>query len=125
MKKELLGRLCLTSLLASAFTTPLRPLELGVFMIFLSSFVLLAINHLLFLTFRLRFSRMIETLRFWKSLELLGRALHLHDEGHLTTTVEIMSDQFPLDPPHMVKMLIVSPEFNCSKQILSVSVVCS
>ncbi|EFH54707.1 hypothetical protein ARALYDRAFT_349295 [Arabidopsis lyrata subsp. lyrata] len=43
--------------------------------------------------------------------------------GNLTKTGEIMSE-FPLDP-QMAKMLIVSPEFNCSNEILSVSAMLS
>ena len=45
-----------------------------------------------------------------------------HD-GNLTKLGQIMSE-FPLDP-QMPKMLVVSPEFNCSNEILSVSAVLS
>ena len=47
----------------------------------------------------------------------------LDDDCNLTKTGEIMSE-FPLDP-QMAKMLIVSPEFNCSNEILSVSAMLS
>ncbi|CAN4112713.1 unnamed protein product [Withania somnifera] len=51
--------------------------------------------------------------------ETLMRAL----EGNMTKLGEIMSE-FPLDP-QMAKMLVVSPEFNCSNEILSISVMLS
>ncbi|KAF8117323.1 hypothetical protein N665_0011s0046 [Sinapis alba] len=43
--------------------------------------------------------------------------------GNLTMTGEMMSE-FPLDP-QMAKMLIVSPKFNCSNEILSISAMLS
>ncbi|KAJ4884583.1 putative pre-mRNA-splicing factor ATP-dependent RNA helicase [Raphanus sativus] len=43
--------------------------------------------------------------------------------GNLTRTGEMMSE-FPLDP-QMAKMLIVSPKFNCSNEILSISAMLS
>uniref|UniRef100_A0A0D3B734 RNA helicase n=1 Tax=Brassica oleracea var. oleracea TaxID=109376 RepID=A0A0D3B734_BRAOL len=52
-----------------------------------------------------------------RALEVLNYLGALDDEGNLTRTGEIMSE-FPLDP-QMSKMLIVSPEFNCSNEILS------
>ncbi|CAA7019606.1 unnamed protein product [Microthlaspi erraticum] len=51
----------------------------------------------------------------------LGDLFHLgalDDEVNLTKTGEKMSE-FPLDP-QMTKMLIVSPEYNCSNEILSI-----
>ncbi|CAH8363933.1 unnamed protein product [Eruca vesicaria subsp. sativa] len=60
----------------------------------------------------------------------LGRALNdlvnlgaLDDEGNLTRIGEMMSE-FPLDP-QMAKMLIASPKFNCSNEILSISAMLS
>ena len=47
----------------------------------------------------------------------------IDDDGNLTKLGEIMSE-FPLDP-QMSKMLVVSPEFNCSNEILSVSAMLS
>ncbi|CAN6988483.1 unnamed protein product [Brassica oleracea var. botrytis] len=58
-----------------------------------------------------------------RALEVLNYLGALDDEGNLTRTGEIMSE-FPLDP-QMSKMLIVSPEFNCSNEILSVSAMLS
>ncbi|KAL1200251.1 putative pre-mRNA-splicing factor ATP-dependent RNA helicase DEAH2 [Cardamine amara subsp. amara] len=62
--------------------------------------------------------------------QTLARALNdlvylgaLDDKGNLTKEGEMMSE-FPLDP-QMAKMLIVSPEFNCSNEILSVSAMLS
>ncbi|CAN7129145.1 unnamed protein product [Brassica rapa subsp. narinosa] len=60
----------------------------------------------------------------------MGRALNdlldlgaLDEELNLTRTGEMMSE-FPLDP-QMAKMLIVSPKFNCSNEILSISAMLS
>ncbi|XP_058083127.1 probable pre-mRNA-splicing factor ATP-dependent RNA helicase DEAH2 isoform X4 [Magnolia sinica] len=58
-----------------------------------------------------------------RALEVLNYLGALDDEGNLTKLGEIMSE-FPLDP-QMSKMLVVSPEFNCSNEILSVSAMLS
>ncbi|XP_019056554.1 PREDICTED: probable pre-mRNA-splicing factor ATP-dependent RNA helicase DEAH2 isoform X3 [Tarenaya hassleriana] len=58
-----------------------------------------------------------------RALEVLNYLGALDDEGNLTKLGEIMSE-FPLDP-QMAKMLIVSPEFNCSNEILSISAMLS
>ncbi|PWA83024.1 RNA helicase family protein [Artemisia annua] len=58
-----------------------------------------------------------------RALEELNYLGALDDEGNLTKLGEIMSE-FPLDP-QMAKMLVVSPEFNCSNEILSVSAMLS
>ncbi|MQL76686.1 hypothetical protein Taro_009101 [Colocasia esculenta] len=54
-----------------------------------------------------------------RALELLNYLGALDDEGNLSKLGEIMSE-FPLDP-QMAKMLVVSPQFNCSNEILSIS----
>ncbi|KAI9059376.1 pre-mRNA-splicing factor ATP-dependent RNA helicase PRP43 [Trametes sanguinea] len=53
-----------------------------------------------------------------RALELLNYLAALDDDGKLTPLGSIMAD-FPLDP-QMAKMLIVSPEFNCSHEILTI-----
>ena len=53
-----------------------------------------------------------------RALELLNYLAALDDDGNLTTLGGIMAE-FPLDP-QMAKMLIVSPEFNCSNEILTI-----
>ena len=53
------------------------------------------------------------------ALEALNYLGAIDDDGNLTKLGEIVSE-FPLDP-QMSKMLIVSPEFNCSNEILSIS----
>ncbi|KAI8977852.1 pre-mRNA-splicing factor ATP-dependent RNA helicase PRP43 [Trametes punicea] len=53
-----------------------------------------------------------------RALELLNYLAALDDDGRLTPLGSIMAD-FPLDP-QMAKMLIVSPEFNCSNEILTI-----
>ncbi|CAI9106795.1 OLC1v1006018C1 [Oldenlandia corymbosa var. corymbosa] len=53
-----------------------------------------------------------------KALEVLYYLGAIDGEGNLTKTGEMMSE-FPLDP-QMSKMLVVSPEFNCSSEILSI-----
>jgi HrpA-like RNA helicase len=53
-----------------------------------------------------------------RALELLNHLAALDDEGNLTTLGSIMAE-FPLDP-QMSKMLIVSPEFSCSNDILTI-----
>jgi hypothetical protein len=47
----------------------------------------------------------------------------LDDEGNLTQLGEMMSE-FPLDP-QMSKMLVISPKYNCSNEILSISAMLS
>ncbi|KAL8232782.1 hypothetical protein R6Q57_002560 [Mikania cordata] len=58
-----------------------------------------------------------------RALETLNYLGALDDDGNLTKLGEIMSE-FPLDP-QMGKMLVVSPEFNCSHEILSISAMLS
>ncbi|CAJ2628622.1 unnamed protein product [Trifolium pratense] len=58
-----------------------------------------------------------------RALEVLNYLGAVDDEGNLTKLGEIMSE-FPLDP-QMAKMLVVSPEFNCSNEILSISAMLS
>ncbi|KGN45034.1 probable pre-mRNA-splicing factor ATP-dependent RNA helicase DEAH2 [Cucumis sativus] len=58
-----------------------------------------------------------------RALEVLNYLGALDDDGNLTKLGEIMSE-FPLDP-QMSKMLVVSPEFKCSNEILSVSAMLS
>ncbi|KAK9747585.1 hypothetical protein RND81_02G001800 [Saponaria officinalis] len=58
-----------------------------------------------------------------RALEVLNYLGALDDEGNLTKLGTIMSE-FPLDP-QMSKMLVVSPEFNCSNEILSISAMLS
>ncbi|KAI5078645.1 hypothetical protein GOP47_0006316 [Adiantum capillus-veneris] len=58
-----------------------------------------------------------------RALELLNYLGALDDDGNLTKLGELMSE-FPLDP-QMSKMLVVSPEFNCSNEILSVTAMLS
>ncbi|KZT67534.1 P-loop containing nucleoside triphosphate hydrolase protein [Daedalea quercina L-15889] len=53
-----------------------------------------------------------------RALELLNYLAALDDDGNLTPLGSIMAE-FPLDP-QMAKMLIVSPEFNCSNEILTI-----
>ncbi|XP_045818351.1 probable pre-mRNA-splicing factor ATP-dependent RNA helicase DEAH2 isoform X2 [Trifolium pratense] len=60
---------------------------------------------------------------FMRALEVLNYLGAVDDEGNLTKLGEIMSE-FPLDP-QMAKMLVVSPEFNCSNEILSISAMLS
>ncbi|KAL4598717.1 hypothetical protein ACB092_11G077900 [Castanea dentata] len=58
-----------------------------------------------------------------RALEALNYLGAIDDDGNLTKLGEIMSE-FPLDP-QMSKMLVVSPEFNCSNEILSISAMLS
>ncbi|KAJ0979962.1 hypothetical protein J5N97_015436 [Dioscorea zingiberensis] len=58
-----------------------------------------------------------------RALEVLNYLGALDDDGNLTKLGEIMSE-FPLDP-QMSKMLIVSPGFNCSHEILTISAMLS
>ncbi|OCH87752.1 pre-mRNA-splicing factor ATP-dependent RNA helicase PRP43 [Obba rivulosa] len=53
-----------------------------------------------------------------RALELLNFLAALDDDGQLTALGSIMAD-FPLDP-QMAKMLIVSPEFRCSNEVLTI-----
>ncbi|KAJ8487082.1 hypothetical protein ONZ51_g4424 [Trametes cubensis] len=53
-----------------------------------------------------------------RALELLNYLAALDDEGNLTALGSIMAE-FPLDP-QMAKMLISSPEFRCSNEILTI-----
>lgn len=58
-----------------------------------------------------------------RALEVLNYLGALDDEGNLTKLGEMMSE-LPLDP-QMSKMLIVSPEFNCSNEILTITAMLS
>eukprot|EP00245_Coleochaete_scutata_P012959 TRINITY_DN5135_c0_g1_i2.p1 TRINITY_DN5135_c0_g1~~TRINITY_DN5135_c0_g1_i2.p1 ORF type:complete len:714 (-),score=149.27 TRINITY_DN5135_c0_g1_i2:252-2393(-) len=58
-----------------------------------------------------------------RALELLNYLGALDDEGNLTKLGELMSE-FPLDP-QMSKMLVISPDFNCSNEILSITAMLS
>lgn len=58
-----------------------------------------------------------------RALELLHYLAALDDEGNLTPLGEIMAE-FPLDP-QLAKMLIVSPEFACSNEMLSLTAMLS
>ncbi|KAL7226907.1 hypothetical protein ACSBR1_021889 [Camellia fascicularis] len=58
-----------------------------------------------------------------RALEVLNYLGALDDEGNLTKLGEIMNE-FPLYP-QMSKMLVVSQEFNCSNDILSISAMLS
>ncbi|KZS95211.1 P-loop containing nucleoside triphosphate hydrolase protein [Sistotremastrum niveocremeum HHB9708] len=53
-----------------------------------------------------------------RALELLNYLAALDDDGNLTPLGAMMAE-FPLDP-QLAKMLIVSPEFKCSNEILTV-----
>ncbi|KAI5070573.1 hypothetical protein GOP47_0014916 [Adiantum capillus-veneris] len=53
-----------------------------------------------------------------RALELLNYQGALDDDGNLTNLGKLLSE-FPLDP-QMSKMLVVSPKFNCSSEILSI-----
>ncbi|KAL3700626.1 hypothetical protein R1sor_018648 [Riccia sorocarpa] len=58
-----------------------------------------------------------------RALELLNYLGALDDDGNLTEMGELMSE-FPLDP-QMSKMLVISPKFNCSNEILSITAMLS
>ncbi|KAI8883086.1 P-loop containing nucleoside triphosphate hydrolase protein [Backusella circina FSU 941] len=58
-----------------------------------------------------------------RALELLNYLEALDDDGELTPTGELMS-AFPLDP-QLSKMLIESPRFGCSNEILSIAALLS
>ncbi|PCH34705.1 nucleoside triphosphate hydrolase protein [Wolfiporia cocos MD-104 SS10] len=53
-----------------------------------------------------------------RALELLNYLSALDDDGNMTALGSIMAE-FPLDP-QMAKLLIVSPEFKCSNEILTI-----
>ncbi|KAF9003094.1 P-loop containing nucleoside triphosphate hydrolase protein [Cyathus striatus] len=58
-----------------------------------------------------------------RALELLNYLAALDDDGNLTPLGAIMAE-FPLDP-QLAKMLIVSPEFKCSNEILTITAMLS
>ncbi|KAG6833159.1 DEAH-box ATP-dependent RNA helicase prp43 [Tephrocybe sp. NHM501043] len=58
-----------------------------------------------------------------RALELLNFLAALDDEGNLTPLGAIMAE-FPLDP-QLAKMLIVSPEFKCSNEMLTITAMMS
>ncbi|KAI3611400.1 atp-dependent rna helicase prp43 [Moniliophthora roreri] len=58
-----------------------------------------------------------------RALELLNYLAALDDDGNITRLGEMMAE-FPLDP-QLAKMLIVSPEFNCSNEILTITAMLS
>ncbi|KAG6840945.1 DEAH-box ATP-dependent RNA helicase prp43 [Blastosporella zonata] len=58
-----------------------------------------------------------------RALELLNFLSALDDEGNLTALGAIMAE-FPLDP-QLAKMLIVSPEFKCSNEMLTITAMMS
>ncbi|TNY22825.1 P-loop containing nucleoside triphosphate hydrolase protein [Rhodotorula diobovata] len=58
-----------------------------------------------------------------RALELLNYLAAFDDDGNLTPLGDLMST-FPLEP-QLAKMLIVSPEFKCSNEILSIAAMLS
>ncbi|KAG7093996.1 DEAH-box ATP-dependent RNA helicase prp43 [Marasmius oreades] len=58
-----------------------------------------------------------------RALELLNYLAALDDEGNITALGRIMAE-FPLDP-QLAKMLIASPEFKCSNEILTITAMLS
>ncbi|KAJ3927703.1 MAG: helicase associated domain-containing protein, partial [Lentinula lateritia] len=58
-----------------------------------------------------------------RALELLNYLAALDDEGKLTALGGVMAE-FPLDP-QLAKMLIVSPEFKVSNEILTITAMLS
>lgn len=58
-----------------------------------------------------------------RALELLNYLGALDDEGNLTAMGALMAE-FPLDP-QLSKMLVASPQFRCSNEILSISAMLS
>lgn len=58
-----------------------------------------------------------------RALELLNYLAALDDDGNLTELGKLMSE-FPLDP-QMSKMLVESPKFNCSNEILTITAMMS
>ncbi|RUS20395.1 P-loop containing nucleoside triphosphate hydrolase protein [Endogone sp. FLAS-F59071] len=58
-----------------------------------------------------------------RALELLNYLEALDDDGNLTPSGEVMAE-FPLDP-QLAKMLMASPKFECSNEILSITAMLS
>ncbi|KIK95522.1 hypothetical protein PAXRUDRAFT_376208 [Paxillus rubicundulus Ve08.2h10] len=58
-----------------------------------------------------------------RALELLNNLAALDDDGNLTPLGSVMAE-FPLDP-QLSKMLIASPEFRCSNEILTITAMLS
>ncbi|KAJ7823125.1 P-loop containing nucleoside triphosphate hydrolase protein [Mycena leptocephala] len=58
-----------------------------------------------------------------RALELLNYLAALDDEGNLTSLGVVMAE-FPLEP-QLAKMLIISPEFKCSSEILTLAAMLS
>lgn len=58
-----------------------------------------------------------------RALELLNYLGAIDDEGNLTEVGNVMAE-FPLDP-QLAKMLVASPEFRCSNEILSIAAMLS
>lgn len=58
-----------------------------------------------------------------RALELLNYLGALDDEGELTQVGTVMSD-FPLDP-QLSKMVVASPDFGCSNEVLSITAMLS
>jgi pre-mRNA-splicing factor ATP-dependent RNA helicase DHX15/PRP43 len=58
-----------------------------------------------------------------RALELLNYLGALDDEGNLTADGQLMAE-FPLDP-QLSKMLIESPKYRCSNEILSIAALLS
>ena len=58
-----------------------------------------------------------------RALELLNYLAALDDDGNLTALGGMMAE-FPLDP-QLAKMLIVSPEFKCSNEMLTITAMLS
>ncbi|KAI6008792.1 P-loop containing nucleoside triphosphate hydrolase protein [Pisolithus orientalis] len=58
-----------------------------------------------------------------RALELLNYLAALDDDGNLTALGTLMAE-FPLDP-QLSKMLIVSPEFKCSNEMLTITAMLS
>ncbi|CAA7263822.1 unnamed protein product [Cyclocybe aegerita] len=58
-----------------------------------------------------------------RALELLNYLAALDDDGNITPLGKMMAE-FPLDP-QLAKMLIVSPEFKCSNEILTITAMLS
>ncbi|KAK0447460.1 P-loop containing nucleoside triphosphate hydrolase protein [Desarmillaria tabescens] len=59
-----------------------------------------------------------------RALELLNFLSALDDDGNLTALGSVMAEFLPLDP-QLAKALIVSPEFKCSNEILSIAAMLS
>ena len=53
-----------------------------------------------------------------RALELLNYLSALDDDGNLTEIGSTMAE-FPLDP-QLAKMLVISPHYNCSNEILTI-----